>query len=67
MSNLKFEKFLNRIQEVIQSNTEEVFVDLNTVKFIILIFEEELSEKQRIKWKTKLAMIKSYKSVESIK
>lgn len=60
---MKFGRFLNKVQKMLQFQVE---FDLRTVKRIIILFEESLSEKQQERWATELEMIKSYKSVQTI-
>lgn len=59
---MKFGKFLNKVQKILQN---EVEIDLRTVKLIIIVFEECLSEKRKERWSTELEMIKSYKSIQT--
>lgn len=60
---MKFGRFLSNVQKMLQAGVE---IDLQTVKRIIILFEESLSWKQQERWTTELEMIKSYKSVQTI-
>lgn len=60
---MKFGRFLSNVQKILQT---EVGIDLQTVKRIIILFEESLSWKQQERWTTELEMIKSYKSIQTI-
>ncbi len=59
---MKFGTFLGKVKQLLQKDSE---IDLQTVKKIIKIFEDCLTNQKRERWSTELEMIKSYKSVEN--